>query len=111
MGGPVLRLDIQKSPQITLLRCSGRIVKADGADTLVQAVMAENERHILIDLHGVSAIDAAGLGALAELECWARDSSRSLHLVNPSRPVRRALEVTGLSAVLKIEFGNAGRAA
>jgi anti-anti-sigma factor len=98
----VLKLKVQESPLVTILCCSGRIVRGDGADTLVKAVMSEDTRYILIDLNGVNAIDAAGLGALAELERWARGENRPIHLVNLSKRVREALATTGLSSVLQI---------
>jgi len=98
----VLKLEIQNSPQFKIVRCSGRIVKEDGVEALVRAVTSEDKRHIMIDLNEVSAIDAAGLGALAGLEQWARDGNRTIHLANPSKRVREALETTGLSSVIQI---------
>ncbi len=98
----MLKLEIQQSSQATVLRCSGRIVKGDGADTLLRAVLSEDKRRILIDLNEVSAIDAAGLGALAELERWAREGNRTIQLINPSKRVLEALEATGLNSVLQV---------
>jgi anti-anti-sigma factor len=101
VGGRVLRLDVQESPLVTILRCSGRIVYGNGINALLKAVMSKDTRYFLIDLHGVNAIDAAGLGAFATLERWARRENRTIHLANVSRRVREALETTGLSSVLQ----------
>ncbi len=98
----MLRLEVEKSANVTVLRCWGRVVRGGGADSLRRAVMAEDKCHILIDLNGVTAIDAAGLGVLAELARWAKDGCRTLHLANPSRAVRDLLEVTELNSVLEI---------
>jgi anti-anti-sigma factor len=98
----VLKLEVQESPLVTILRCSGRMVYGDGNDTLVKAVMSKDSRHFLIDLNGVNASDAAGLGALAALERWARNENRTIHLANLSKRVREAVETTGLSSVLQI---------
>ncbi len=98
----MLKLEVKKSPQVTVLRCSGRIVKGDGAAALLHAAKSEDECPVVIDLKDVTAIDAAGLGALAELERWAREEKRILQVANPSRRVRAALETTGLSSVLTI---------
>ena len=98
----MLKLEVQESPLVTIFRCSGRIVYGDGSDTLVKAVMSKDTRYFLIDLNGVSAIDAAGLGALAALEGWARNENRTIHLANLSKRVREILETTGLSSVLQI---------
>jgi ABC-type transporter Mla MlaB component len=61
----VLTLEVQNHPHVTVLRCSGRIVHGDGADTLLRAVMSQVKRHLQIDLSGVETIDAGGLGVLA----------------------------------------------
>jgi anti-anti-sigma factor len=85
-----------------VLRCTGRIVHGDGADTLLRTVMFQDDPHIQIDLSGVNAIDAGGLGVLAALERRARDTGRTIQLMNPTKRVREALDTTGLSAVLQI---------
>ena len=95
-------LEVQNHPHVTVLRCSGRIVHGDGADTLVRAAMSQDSRHLQIDLSGVKAIDAGGLGVLAALEKWAKDGDRTILLTNPSKRVREALETTKLSSVLRV---------
>jgi anti-anti-sigma factor len=101
-GGRVLKLEVQESPLVTILRCSGRMVYGDGADTLVKAVSSKDTRFFLLDLSGVSAIDAAGLGALAAVGCWARNENRRIYLANLSARIREALKITGLTAALDI---------
>ncbi len=98
----MLKLEIHHSPQLAVLRCSGRIVKGDGADDLLRAVMSQDSSRIHIDLSGVKSIDAGGLGVLATLERWARDTDRTVELVNPSNPVWDALAATDLNSVLQI---------
>jgi anti-anti-sigma factor len=101
-GGRVLKLQVQESPLVTILRCSGRMVYGEGNDILAKAVMSKDTRHFLIDLNGVNAIDAAGLGSLADLQRWARSANRTIFLANLSKRVREVLETTGLSSVLQI---------
>lgn len=98
----MLTLEVQNHPHVTVLRCSGRIVRGDGADALLRAVMSQDKRHLQIDLSGVDAIDAAGLGVLAALEKWAKDGNRTIQLANPSKRVREAMEATKLSSVLQV---------
>ena len=98
----MLRLEVQHHPQFTVLRCSGRIVHGDGADTLLQAVMELPERHVHIDLVNVDAIDASGLGVLVRLEKWANDGNRMLHLTNVPKRVQEAIETTKLTTVLQL---------
>jgi anti-anti-sigma factor len=99
----MLTMVIEETSQgATVLRCSGRIVKGEGADTLFRTVKSAREPHIQIELSEVSGIDAAGLGTLAELELWARNGNRTIQLMNPSTRVRGALDVTRLGSVLQI---------
>ena len=98
----MLTLELRNSPHGPVLCCSGRIVHGDGADTLLRAVMSQDKRHIQLDLSAVKAIDAGGLGVLASLEQWARDTNRTIQLINPSQQVREALEATHLSSVLRV---------
>jgi anti-sigma B factor antagonist len=94
--------EIDAASDVTVVRCSGRIVQGDGRDDLVDAVMSQDCPHIQIDLRRVTAIDASGLGALVALERWARDGDRKLELINPSKRVRQTLEATKLNSVLHI---------
>ncbi len=98
----MLTIDVQDFQNATVLRCSGRIVHGDGADTLLRAVMSQDRPHLQIDLSGVNAIDAGGLGVLAALEKWAKDGNRTIQLTNPSKRVREALETTKLGSVLQV---------
>ncbi len=95
-------LEIHNAPDVALVRCSGRLVHGDGTDDLLRAVMSQKSRHIQIDLSRVNAIDAGGLGVLVALECWARRSSRTIEVIDPSKRVREVLDVTGLSSVLRV---------
>ncbi len=95
-------LEILNAPGIAVVRCSGRIVQGDGTADLLWAVMSQESHHIQIDLSGVNAIDAGGLGILVALEHWARHGDRTIELVNPSKRVREALEITGLGSVLQV---------
>lgn len=98
----LLTLEFQYHPHLTVLRCSGRIVRGDGADTLLRAVMSQDQRHLQIDLGDVDGIDASGLGVLVALEKWAKEESRTVELINPTGLVREAIEATHLTSVLQV---------
>lgn len=99
----MLVLELQNFPDTTVVRCSGRIVRGNAADALLRTVMSrEGKRHFQIDLTGVTAIDAGGLGVLVVIERWAGDTDRTIQLINPTSIVREALDATHLSAVLNI---------
>jgi anti-anti-sigma factor len=98
----VLTLVVQESPQVTVLRCSGRIVRGDGADALRRVAMSQDKDRVVLDLSAVRAIDAAGLGVLVELQNWADNSNRTLQLLKPCKRVREILESTKLNFVFEI---------
>jgi anti-sigma B factor antagonist len=56
-----------------------------------------------IDLEGVTFIDSSGLGELIDLSNRLRSESRGLIVRNPSRPVRRLLDLTQLSGVFGLD--------
>ncbi len=81
----------------TILRCVGRIVRGQETAILCAAV-EEPERDLVVDLAGVDAIDAAGIGLLVSLQA----AGIYLKLVNPTRQVREVLRVTQLESVFEI---------
>jgi anti-anti-sigma factor len=97
----VLATEFHNSQQVTVLRCYGQLVRGDGADALRQAVMSQDESHFAIDLSGIEAIDAAGLGVLAELENWATARGGAIQLLNPTARLVEVLKATGLNSVLE----------
>ena len=105
-------LQVHRHPDVTVVRCSGRIVRGDYADTLRHVVMSQEQKHIQIDLSHVEVIDAGGLGTLVALEQWALGANRTIEFLNPTGLVREAIEATKLTSVLQIDavmqaFGDA----
>lgn len=100
----MLRVDIQSAPAAVKLLCTGRIVLGVEAETLRCIATGRTERCLILDLRGVHAIDAAGLGLLAELHCWAQERNSLLTIANPSRRVRRLLALTQLQPALQMAY-------
>lgn len=61
------------------------------------AARARDCRRVVIDLAAVSFVDSTGLGALVAGLSVARGRGIALILANPQPPVRRVLDITGLS--------------
>lgn len=97
----MLTVDIQSAPPAVMLFCSGRIVLGVEAETLRCMVKSRPEQHLLLDLNDVQSLDAAGLGLLVELHCWAQERDSRLILMNPARCVRKLIAMTNLGSVLQ----------
>jgi anti-anti-sigma factor len=98
----MLTVQVESSPPTVRLLCHGRIVLGVEAETLRWIATSRQERHLVIDLHHVHGMDAAGLGLLAELHCRARQRAGCLSITRPSPGVQRLMSLTGLDSVLDI---------
>src|SRR5271167_4608927 len=85
-----------------VLRCSGRIVAGEEAWALYNTVISQqNKRVVVLDLTGVSGIDAGGLGVLVSLRRWATGANVRLELI-ASKAVQELLDVAGLGSLFEI---------
>jgi len=99
----MLTIDVEKTGDVAVVRCVGRIVRGAEVGTLRNAVFAEKDiRIVVIDLSDVEMLDAGGLTALLSLQQWARNRNVQLKLVNPSHFVKEVLTRTGLDRVFDI---------
>ncbi|MFN7941196.1 MAG: STAS domain-containing protein [Thermoanaerobaculia bacterium] len=83
----------------TLLSVEGVIKLGESAQFLAQAlerVLAEDGRHVFVDLSRINAIDSTGIGELVGYFGRFRDQNRRLALVQPPDRVRRLLHVARL---------------
>src|SRR6266853_3249928 len=96
-GLSVLNVRVDSARDVVTVRCQGRLVR--GQETaLVCAVIRQHVRDIILDLSGVTAIDAAGIGALVSLQA----AGTYLRLVRPSMAVRQVLRLTTLDSIFEI---------
>jgi len=87
---------------VAIFRCSGRIVAGQEAWTLYNTVISQQgKRVVVLDLTGVSRIDAGGLGVLVSLRRWARVGGVRLQLI-PSKAVEELLDLAGLRPLFEI---------
>ena len=102
----MLRIDIQRNSRTATLHCCGRIVFGMELETLRSITMSRTERVLEIDLAGIEAVDASGLGLLVELQHWATTDNRILYFTNASEFVGRLVVLTHLYNVLVIAPGS-----
>jgi anti-anti-sigma factor len=99
----MLTVDVEKTGDVAVVRCSGRIVRGREVQTLRNAVVSEKDsRIVVLDLSEVAMVDAGGLTTLVCLHEWARSRGIQLKLVNPSHFVHEVLTRTKLDRVLDI---------
>ncbi|HZP64460.1 MAG TPA: STAS domain-containing protein [Terriglobales bacterium] len=99
----MLNIDVEKTGDVAVVRCAGRIVRGQEVHTLRTAVIAEKQsRIVVLDLSDVEIIDAGGLNTLVSLHEWARSRGVQLKLVNPSHFVHEMLTRTKLDRVFDI---------
>jgi len=99
----MLAIDVEKTGDVAVVKCNGRIVRGESVATLRNSVISErNTRIVVLDLSEVESIDAGGLTALVLLHHWTRGRGIQLKLVNPSHFVREMLQRTGLDRVFDI---------
>jgi anti-sigma B factor antagonist len=103
-GSLSLSLEASKLGEAVVLHCKGRIVFRDEVVELSKVVghAVQRESCVILDLHGVSAIDSAGLGELVALHMWAQGNACTLKMTGLSSRIRRWLELTNLTSVFEI---------
>ena len=93
----MITVTTHRTADTVILRCHGRLVRGEESSLLCAAVQ-EHKKDVVVDLEGVTAIDAAGIGALLSLQA----AGIYLKLMNPTEPVRAVLRLTGIEALFEI---------
>jgi len=106
MGEPVvnLLLHFRSTDDTVVVYCAGRITFGEESTLLsnqIAALLAKRQ-HVVLHLGGVDTMDAAGLGAVAELAALARTSGGEVKVCNPPEHVRDLFRLTRLSQRLQV---------
>jgi anti-anti-sigma factor len=99
----MLQIVVERPMDSALVRCSGRLVAGEEVLRLREAVRCQADKHcVQLDLAGVEAIDAAGLGLLVSFRTLGYIVGFELQVWNPIPRVRALLKLTRLESVLEI---------
>lgn len=106
LGDPVvnLRLHCRSADDTIVVYCVGRITFGEEATLLsnqIAALLADRQQ-VLLHLGGVDAVDAAGLGTLAELAALARTSGGEIKFCNLPKHIGSLFRLTHLSQMLQV---------
>ena len=98
-----LHIQIQKTSDVAVVECGGRLVRGEALHFLKDAVTSLSRlRVVVLDLSQVKMLDGGGLGMLVFLHKWTGAAGIQLKLVNPSRLTREMLIRTRLTSVLHV---------
>jgi len=99
---PELRLETVRTPEETLVRCSGRIISSTSG--MLQARvrgLIPGANCIVLDLTDVSYMDSSGLGAMVSIYLSARRQQCQLKLINLNQRLKQLFRITKLAAVFE----------
>ena len=101
----MLKIQTRNLGHVAVLSLQGRIVNGETA-SLRDAVRAQSKAEaVVLDVAGVSAIDASGLGLLVQVRNEFQARGVRLRVMNASGLVRRVFEITRLDSVFEITSG------
>jgi anti-anti-sigma factor len=101
-GVVMLKVNARNLGNVAVLSLQGQIVIGETA-TLRDAVQAQaHVSTVVLDLAGVSTIDARGLGVMLELREQVQANGIGFKIMNPTRLVSHVLEITCLDSVFEI---------
>lgn len=80
------------------------ILTAPDLGALVDAVIDQGHRFVVLDLAALDFMDASGLRVIARAARRLIPVAGELAIRSPSRMVRRILDLTGLTAVVRLEY-------
>jgi anti-sigma B factor antagonist len=101
----MLKIQTRNLGNIAVLSLQGRIVNGETA-SLRDAVRAQSTNGaVVLDMAGVSMIDASGLGLLLQMRNEFQARGVRLRVMNASRFVRRIFEITRLDSVFEVTSG------
>jgi anti-anti-sigma factor len=95
-----LGIELSATGEQTMITLNGELDMDSAPDLITMADAAMTRRNmnaLAFDMEAVTFLDSAGVGAIAAIdrECLARGVS--FRITTPSRPVRRVLDLIGLT--------------
>lgn len=94
---PVLQLEVEKQPAMTLVHCAGKVIIESCTlfSTTVRPLISEG-KPIWVDLAKVTQVDSVGIGTFVGLWASAKNNGVDLKFIHPSPQVRDLVEITQL---------------
>jgi anti-anti-sigma factor len=99
-----MEIHIRMTGSVTILDLTGSLIIGKSEESLretVRQLIAEERRHLLINLAGVPTIDSSGIGAMIKSFTSVNEANGKLKVLKPSRMARQLLTITGLLSILE----------
>jgi anti-sigma B factor antagonist len=99
---PELKVEVEKTPTQTIVRCAGRITSstAELLKSTVRPLIPDTQR-IVIDLTNVSFLDSSGLGAIVGLWVSAKKAKHELKLANANQRIVDLFLMSNLAPIFE----------
>jgi anti-sigma B factor antagonist len=99
---PELKIEVEKTPEQTIVRCAGRITSGT-SELLKSAVrpLIPDTPRVVIDLTNVSFLDSSGLGAIVGFWVSAKRAKHQLKLANANQRIVDLFLMSNLAAIFE----------
>ena len=99
---PELKLETVRTPEETLVRCTGKITSTSSGtlQTTIRGLIPEGKR-VVLDLTDVNYMDSSGLGALVGVYLSAKRQHCELKLINLNQRLKELFRITRLGPVFE----------
>ena len=101
-----MKIEQRSANGVVILEASGEITYGKGSDVIlrkaVEDLLAGGSRKLILNVGGVTYVDSAGLGQLAQIHATATKNQAGLRLVGVSKRLRDLLVATRLLPLFKI---------
>ena len=98
----MLSCKIEKLGDVGIVHCAGRIVFPYARELRIPLLRQLQASTLILDLLDTIAIDASGLGLLASLRTWAKQTGKTFKLMNVTPRVEQLLQLTKLESEFEI---------
>lgn len=93
-------------PDIVGISCSGRFTlgnRLNETETLINSIVREGTRKLVLDLTHVEFLDSAGLGVIMHAHGKVEERGGQFRVAGPTEQVQRLLEVTHANRILTVD--------
>lgn len=102
---PTMKVDVRHADDVIIVDLEGRLVMGVGDELLrdvINQLVAEDWKKILLNLRRVTIIDSSGIGEVVSGWKLARRFGASVKLLRPAPQVERTLKLTQLLPLLEV---------